>query len=431
MLAALLPALAFAVPSSAGGEVERLEERRAESHRERERVLRQVELSRERVAGLAAEVEALAKDHETLTAALVEAAEAERRLSLEIEDIGGRLAELGEEEDYLRQSLIARRGVLAEVLGALQRMGRNPPPAILVRPDDALSSVRSAILLGAVVPELRAETEVLIADLNELSRVTASIEAEHDSLLTALTAQAEEKERMSLLAQEKQRLQLRSEERLARERERAAELAMRAGSMAELIEALEADIAAAREAEEAARKEELAAREAEETELAEPSELEAPVQFASTPFSSLAGQVRLPVAGWIARQYGDDDEAGGRLMGDIVKTHSGAIVTAPSDGSVLYAGPFRSYGQLLILNAGDGYHLVLAGMDRISVGLGQTVVSGEPVGAMGETWIASAAGQGEGEAGQELYIEFRKDGSPVDPAPWWAERNSVRTGNDT
>jgi murein hydrolase activator len=307
-------------------------------------------------------------------------------------------------------------------------MGRNPPPAMLVRPDDALSSVRSAILLGAVVPELRAETEVLMADLNELSRVTASIEAERDSLLTALTAQAEEKQRMSLLAREKQRLQLRSEERLARERERAAELAMRAGSMEELIESLEAEIAAAREAEEAAPREDLAAREAEE---AEPPELEAPMRFASIPFSSLSGQIRLPVAGRIARRYGDDDEAGGRLMGDIVKTHSGAIVTAPSDGSVLYAGPFRSYGQLLILNAGDGYHLVLAGMGRISVGLGQTVVAGEPVGAMGEARIASMAGPGEGEPGQELYIEFRKEGSPVDPAPWWAERNSVRTGNDT
>ncbi|MGO4839738.1 murein hydrolase activator EnvC, partial [Rhizobiaceae sp. 2RAB30] len=105
--------------------------------------------------------------------------------------------------------------------------------------------------------------------------------------------------------------------------------------------------------------------------------------------------------------------------------------TAPADGSVLYAGPFRSYGQLLILNAGDGYHVVLAGMGRISVSLGQSVLAGEPVGTMGEARVASAAAFENGNTAPELYIEFRKDGKPVDPAPWWSERLSGRTGNDS
>lgn len=95
-------------------------------------------------------------------------------------------------------------------------------------------------------------------------------------------------------------------------------------------------------------------------------------------------------------------------------------MTAPCDGWVVYAGRFRSYGQLLILNAGDGYHVVLAGMDRIDVELGQFVLTGEPVGVMGSQRLASAMVPDASLSQPVLYIEFRKDGASIDPAPWWA-----------
>ena len=63
---------------------------------------------------------------------------------------------------------------------------------------------------------------------------------------------------------------------------------------------------------------------------------------------------------------------------------TGAQVTAPCDGWVVFAGNFRSYGQLLIINAGGGYHVLLAGMERITVDLGQFVLTGEPVAVMGK-----------------------------------------------
>ena len=131
---------------------------------------------------------------------------------------------------------------LAEVLGALQRMGLNPPPALLVKPEDALSSVRSAILLGAVVPELRQQTEVLLADLKELSRVTASIEAERTRLMATVEEQVGEKKRLSLLLDEKKKLQDEQETALAGERAKAAELAEKAGSLKELIASIQTEI---------------------------------------------------------------------------------------------------------------------------------------------------------------------------------------------
>lgn len=438
LIAAALAGMATALPSAAApaaGEAvadkaQALQTRRAASASEYERITRALTLSEERAAGIEAEIAALRKDNATLSAALIQAAKTERKLSREVADIADRLDVLLLQEQDLRASLTERRGVLAQVLGALQRMGLNPPPAILVQPEDALGSVRSAILLAAVVPELRGETEVLAGDLAELSRLVASIGAERERLTQTVADQAEQQQRLSLLLEEKRLLQERSETMLAKEQERAEALAAEATSLRELIDALESEIEiAAAKAEEEAR---MAAIAGEEALSAAPQATEQRLfPTVTTPFSAMLGRVGLPVSGRLERRFGEDDGNGATMQGDMLATHSAAIVTAPVDGAVLYAGPFRSYGQLLILNAGDGYHVVLAGMGRISVSPGQSVLAGEPVGLMGEARVASAVAFAGDSTVPELYVEFRKDGKPVDPSPWWAERSSGRTGNDT
>lgn len=422
-VAAAVVALAMTARAPAQ-DVAALETERAASAIELQRISKAMTVSQERAIQIEAEIAAIRKDNASLSAALVQAAKTERKLNQDIADIAFRLDGLDLQRRALVGSLNERRGVLAEVLGALQRMGLNPPPAILVRPEDALASVRSSILLAAVVPEIRGETEVLVGDLRELARVVATIESERRRLASTAASQAEEQRRLSLLLDEKRRLQSKSEELLESERARAAELAAEASSLRELIDAMEAEmeIAARRAAEE---------DEARRTTPGEPGRSDGGRLGIAIPFVELAGRVELPVAGTVARRYGEKDGGGGTLQGDMLATHSAAIVTAPVDGSVVYAGPFRSYGQLLILNAGDGYHIVLAGMGRISVSPGQSVLAGEPVGLMGETRLASAVAFDGTDTGPELYVEFRKDGKPLDPAPWWSERISGRTGNDT
>ncbi|TIP84301.1 MAG: hypothetical protein E5X63_18550 [Mesorhizobium sp.] len=420
-----------------------------QSRAEYERISQEITLSSERLAKLAADMATVKKDHASITAALIQSAMTEQKLGQDIEDIGAKLEGLKGDEQKIRASLAARRDVLAEVLAALQRMGLNPPPAILVKPEDALSSVRSAILLGAVVPELRQQTEILLADLKEQSRVTASIEAERARLTAAVGEQTAEKKRLGMLLEAKQKLEAETQTALAAEKQRSAALAAKAGSLKELIASLEADKArkaadAAKAAEQKAAEQKAAEQKAagadkapaqtapaqkapEQTELAALPVPEANRLTAAAPFSALQGQIALPVTGKIKRRFGASDGNGAVMLGDMVATQSGAIVTAPADGNVLYAGPFRSYGQLLILNAGDGYHVVLAGMSRISVASGQSVLAGEPVGAMGEAQVASTSVSKNGNATPELYVEFRKDGKPVDPTPWWADRLSGRT----
>ena len=318
-------------------------------------------------------------------------------------------------ENTVRRSLGSRKAVIAEVLAALQRVGRRPPPALLVSPEDALQSVRTAILLGAVLPDMKIEVDTLVADLAELVKVRTEIVSEREVLGRDLAALSQERMRMSVLVQERQRKQSETEKALDAERARATQLARQADNLKDLIGRIEQEIASSARAAAAARagtekpdpKNSLAA-------LQDPGRLSPAIAFASARKS-----LPLPLNGIKIREFGAPDGLGGTEKGLSVASRAGAQVTAPCDGWVVYAGPFRSYGQLLILNAGGGYHVLLAGMERISVDLGQFVLTGEPVAIMGGG-PTSAAAVATGSSQPILYIEFRKDGSPVDPSPWWA-----------
>jgi septal ring factor EnvC (AmiA/AmiB activator) len=142
-------------------------------------------------------------------------------------------------------------------------------------------------------------------------------------------------------------------------------------------------------------------------------------------FASTKGLLSLPVNGSKIRDFGSSDGAGGMEKGISLATRPGAQVTTPCDGWVVYAGPFRSYGQLLILNAGGGYHVLIAGMERISVNIGQFVLAGEPVAMMGATsQVASIFAPNVSQP--VLYVEFRKDGTPIDSGPWWAAKEGEK-----
>jgi murein hydrolase activator len=376
-------------------------ERELQILREEQRKAAEVE------ARLKADVEAIGKDRSKLNEALIDSAARVRTLEAQIATREARIQTLDDNERAIRDSLSERRAVIAEVLAALQRIGRRPPPALMVRPEDALQSVRTAMLLGGVLPEMRIEAEALIADLTELVRVRKEIATEVEHSRRDLAALAQDRQRMTLLVEERQKKQADTERALASERERAADLGRRAETLQELIAKLEQDSAAA--AREAARnaRPSLAA-------LKDPGRLAPAVAFASA-----KGVLPLPVNGVKIREFGASDRLGGTEKGLSISTRAGAQVTAPCDGWVVYSGPFRSYGQLLILNAGGGYHVLLAGMERISVDLGQFVLTGEPVAVMGagaQTAALVAVGSGQ----PILYVEFRKDGIPVDPSPWWA-----------
>ena len=126
----------------------------------------------------------------------------------------------------------------------------------------------------------------------------------------------------------------------------------------------------------------------------------------------------LPAAGRQIQNFGDRAQSG-RSDGIVIETRPGAQVVAPNDGWVMYAGEFRSFGQILIINGGGGYHVLLAGLSQIDVAVGQFVLTGEPVGVM--VAAPKSASTKTQETAPVLYVEFRKNQRPIDPGPWWAE----------
>jgi murein hydrolase activator len=366
---------------------------------------------------LKSEITTLGEDRRKLNEALLSTAGRLRLAENHIAATEARLKTLVENESAVRKSLDGRRAVIVEILAALERIGRRPPPAIMTAPEDALTSVRTAMLLGAVLPEMRGEADALSADLVELARVRAEMKNEREALGRDVAAFSEDQQRMSLLVQERQKKQAEAEKALDAQRQRIAALARQADNLKDLIAKLERDSAARPGGEKPPvppeGKPNFAA-------LKDPGRLAPAIAFASA-----KGALPLPVNGVRIRDFGTPDGLGGTEKGLWIASRVAAQVTAPCDGWVVYAGPFRSYGQLLILNAGGGYHVLLAGMERISVDPGQFVLTGEPVAAMGGG-PQSAAAVATGSSQPVLYVEFRKDGTPVDPSPWWATTDSEK-----
>jgi septal ring factor EnvC (AmiA/AmiB activator) len=366
---------------------------------------------------LKAEIAAIGQDRSKLNAQLIDVAGQVRTVETRIGDTETRLRPLDTREQAIRSSLDSRRAEVVEVLAALQRAGRRTPPALLVRPEDALQSLRTAILLGSVVPELRARAEVLAKDLGELVALRKAIGTERDGLAADRDRLRDDQTRLAALVDERQRKQGGIEKDLELESARAIALSKQVDSLQGLIGKMEQDLKSAAKAAATATLQGTpnpADGKPNLNGLKNPSRLSPAIAFASA-----KGLLALPVNGAKIRDFGGSDGVGSVEKGISLAARAGAQVTTPCDGWVVYAGPFRSYGQLLILNAGGGYHVLIAGMGRISVNIGQFVLTGEPVATMGTTSqvasiLATSASQ------PVLYIEFRKDGTPIDPGPWWA-----------
>jgi len=364
---------------------------------------------------LKADIAQIGQDRSKLNQQLIDVAAQVRGVEGRIGEAEVRLQGLDSREQEIRSSLDSRRAEIVEVLAALQRAGRRTPPALLVRPEDALQSLRTAMLLGSVVPEMRSRAEKLSNDLGELMSLHRSIAAERDGLAQDRDKLRNDQVRLGVLIEERQRKQAAAEKDMQAESGRAVALAQQIDNLQGLISTMEQDVKTAAKAAVTASLQGVPINNKPDANaLKNPSRKSPAIAFAST-----KGMLAFPVNGTKIREFGGSDGAGGIDKGISLATRPGAQVTTPCDGWVVYAGPFRSYGQLLILNAGGGYHVLIAGMERISVNIGQFVQTGEPVATMGSTsQVASILATNASRP--VLYVEFRKDGTPIDPGPWWA-----------
>lgn len=410
----------------------------------------QVGTSLERKKKLEADAERVAKDVEATRLELITTAAKVQKSEAAVSASEARLMKLASDEAELLTQLQARRARMSDLLGALARLDRNPPPALAVHPDDALGAIRGAILLGEAVPELKAQADDLKERLQALMELRESIIAESKTLAQASASLKRDRADVEALLKQKLAAQKKLNLAATTEEARAARLSREATDLNDLIAQLETQaqsrlpqsrpapqppkpVAPLAPAPDTPRNSGKGAELALLTPPAEPAALPS-----SRHFSEAKGLIRLPATGLLLSGFGQPNNAGGKTEGMTIATRPNAQVVAPFDGKIVFAGPFRRYGQLLILSVGEGYHVLLAGMDRIDGSVGQSVLAGEPLGRMAdgpdENMQASAdeSNQKRGKTATEgrpsLYIEFRKDSDPIDPRPWLTTSDTKARG---
>ncbi len=401
-----------------------------------ERDLKQSESEGQR---LVREADATTRDLERLRKESIDLAKDIQDQEYSLLVMESRIGELEARAAQAGETLSRRDAQMRDALMALERLALRPADALTLNPLSPDDAVRTAILLRAALPNIKQSTAALQTDLAELYRVRAQVTEQRQEAAATTAALIEKRKRMETTREQKhlqqQKIALRSDEVSARTRKLAQEAEDLRALFAKLAEEKERRDAAARKiaqekaaAEKAAAEEKAKAQAEMQAAKPAPQSKDAETQTArlapkpSPPdevavtrsFGKARGTLPYPVAGTLSAKFGEvadpTDSAGLRTKGITIKAAPGSQVVAPFDGIIAFAGPFRGYGQLLIIEHSEGYHTLLAGLGRIDGEVGQRVLAGEPLGVMDDT------------AASSLYVELRREGQPINPLPWLADR---------
>jgi septal ring factor EnvC (AmiA/AmiB activator) len=379
-----------------------------------------ISLSQERVEALKRDIASMKGDRARQSAELIAAAQRVKTAEAEVAKMEERLGDLIVDEMEVRGRLDGADASISSVLAALERISRNPPPALIVDPSDALGSARSAILISAIVPQLRSKADELTADLKRLAEVKAAALEEEALLRANFEILEEEQLRIATLIVARKEGEGRITAEIEAEQAEAEALAAKASSLKQLIDDLTKRAAAVAVAADAT----ATANAGGNAPTLDPGTIK--LALANTeriqpavPFAQARGFLTLPSSGVAVIEYGASDGFGGISKGLSIVTRAEAQVVAPADGWVLYKGDYLNYGQIIILNAGQDYTLLLAGLATVTVDIGQFVLMGEPLGTMGSQTIGRTVATSAGVSRPTLYIEMRKNNEPVDPTGWW------------
>ncbi len=327
-----------------------------------------------------------------------------------ITNLERQLDQLTSEKERRAKNLREKNAQLGGTLSALARLSRAPSQSVLFQPGGVVKAVRGAHLLEASIPILHDRAAVLSEQLTALNEVEQDILNKLGELAGAETALTKDRQSLAALVAEKNRLLSDLDSAVDRSNDRIARLVKEATSLEDLLERLNRGAA---EAETAAPPPESAATDQTSVTEARPGPSVRPDGLRPFPPS---GPINRPARGDIVRTYGQDAGFGQTSKGIVIRTRPEAQVTAPFDGKVAFSGRFQGLGLILIIEHSDGYHSVLAGMNRLDATTGQWILAGEPVGVMPAADAAVANEDGAEALG--LYVELRRDGQPINPIQW-------------
>lgn len=353
-----------------------------------------------RAQGVADQAAAAAADLQSAVAALEAASTSRDRVSALTQTIRAYedgLAALREalRQAYLRESILdlqlrAKRDRVAQLIGVLSQLESRPGPLLLLHPSGPLGTVRSGMMLADVTPALQAEAETLRRELTELRDLRALQVAAGQTLTSGLAVAQQARSDLSQAISDRTTLPKRFTE----------DPAVLRGLLesADTLDAFAAGLALD--------------------------------DSANRSFAEAKGSLPLPVLGTLLRVAYEADAAGVRRPGVTLATRPRALVTAPWPATIRYLGPLLDYGNVIVLEPGGGYLLVLAGLDTVYGEVGEVVAGGAALGLMGGTegtadgtgpeFLASAEEGGGVRDTETLYIELRQGAEPVDPAEWFS-----------
>ena len=319
-----------------------------------------------------------------------------------------------QEQSQARQAELEKRLAMSDqqlvrVVTGMQTLALRPPELLLFQASAPLNMLRSRMMMQYSLPVIGGVNRQTRSDLAELSQLRSSLQQQIVQIKAATTQLSERSAQMDKLYQQKSLLQAQYKASQDQASKRVQALAAQASDLKDLLAKLAAE---KKRQEEQMRATQSAVQYIGQSRpsFRMPATGTALVsQSKPGSFAKVYGQLLYPIRGNIVQSFGDTTIAGAHTRGMTLRGRARAQVVAPSDGTVLFAGPFKNYGQLLILDNGDNYLTLLAGMARIDTNVGQTVLAGEPIGQMKD-------------GNPDLYIEIRKDGQPVDPAPWFVSR---------
>jgi septal ring factor EnvC (AmiA/AmiB activator) len=378
------------------------------------------DLERERQAQQDAQrrAEQSAKEAANIQARLIAAARRIQDREQQLNQLESELTSLEQKMERLSADLADKDVQMRDVLLALERLAVRPTDALMLQPLKPADAVRSGLVLSAAVPALTETAEQLRVDLDTLYRTRTDIIERRSAIAATAAELLTERAALESVLAEKSSQQEKYSREAAAAAARVQALAKEADDLRDLLEKVVAERARqAREAEEEKRK----------TLELTPPDGKAPspeIVTARRPappepersFSQARGSLPIPAIGRTTRRYGEADADGMLSKGIEIATRPEAPVISPFDGVVAFAGPFRGYGLLLILEHSEGYHTLLAGMSRLDGAVGQRVLAGEPVGVMAP------------EGDPTLYVELRRNGQPINPLPWLAARTNETNG---
>ena len=375
-----------------------------------ENVERQVLQQTQKQKKLEKEAEKIASDLQKVNQEMIEAAKMIQNNEETISQMEDRLKLLEVDYKKVQDNLLKQDLNLVKTISALQSLALKPTEALFVHPLSPVDIVRSAMLLRETVPYLETQAELIKQELKLLDDKRVVIVRQVRKIEKQKAQLEREHAQMRVLADKKSKYRLQVSKQSEQAKRDASKLAGQAKDLRELFDKLEAERIEKerirRQKAEEAKKQVLASKEKQYNSLDLMKFGSEDINEVGKAFVKAKGALSRPARGRIITRYGQETSKGVTSKGIIIATRDKAQVIAPFDGNVLFVGPFRGYGNLIIVDHGMGYTSLLAGLDNVDCELGQMLLAGEPVGQMPS-----------GDSAR-LYVELRKDNRPINPESW-------------